>query len=158
MSFEDRHAERKRILDRIILASQVVAVVYLATHALIAWRAYEADGIWAAVITFVLLGFGDLYWGLRWAYEGGEPGLAAVALAAAALCFTSWATRGMFNRWAMTFTADMLDDFGSELKRLRDETEEFGDGPQSQGAAAEEAKTNDKDEGEPPGGGARPLD
>jgi hypothetical protein len=90
LTFEARHADRKRILDRIILAAQIVAVLYLATHALISWRAYAIDGILAALLTFLLLGFGDLYWGLRWAYEGEEPWLAAVALGTAILCFASW--------------------------------------------------------------------
>jgi hypothetical protein len=148
MSFEARHAHRKRILDRIILAAQVVAVLYLATHALIAWHAYEIDGVLAALLTFVLLGFGDLYWGLRWAYEGGEPWLAAVALAAAALCFASWATRPAFNRWAMSFTADMLEDVGSEIGRMREETETID-------AEKTPGNSNDSD---PPGGGARPQD
>lgn len=147
MSFEARNDQRRRLLDRIILAGQVVAVLYLATHALITWRAYEIDGGVAAFLTFVLLGFGDLYWGLRWAYEGGIPWIAGLALAAAALCFASWATRGMFNRWAMKFTATMLEDLGSELGRMQDEAKTLG---------------GEKDPGErddvPPGGGARPPD
>lgn len=148
MSFDARQQHRKVILDRIILACQVVAVLYLATHALIAWRAYGIDGIWAAILTFVTLGFGDLYWGLRWAYEGADPWLAAAALAAAAVCFTSWATRGMFNRWAMRFTASMLDDFGSELSRMREDAEKIGD----------ENAPDEHDRDPPAGGGARPLD
>jgi hypothetical protein len=52
----------------------------------------------------------------------------------------------------------MLDDFGSELKRMRDETEEIGSDAQSQGAAADKKEGNPKDNGEPPTGGARPLD
>jgi hypothetical protein len=162
LSFDTRHAERKRILDRIILAAQVVAVLYLATHALIAWRAYATDGILAAAMTFVLLGFGDLYWGARWAYEGDEPRLAAVALAAATLCFASWITRPMFNRWAMRFTADMLDDFGSELKRMQNEAEEVGTDGAGEGLGAnsedDSGKSTDGNNGGATGGGARPLE
>jgi hypothetical protein len=153
MSFDTRQSQRKRILDRIILAAQVAAVLYLATHALIAWRAYEIDGIASAILTFVFLGFGDLYWGLRWAYEGADLRLAAVALGAAAVCFTSWATRGMFNRWAMRFTADMLEDMGSELGRMRDEVEDIDVEPIEGEKARDE--TSDAD---PPRGGARPPD
>lgn len=153
MSFEARHEHRKRILDRIIIVAQVVAVLYLATHALIAWRAYEVDGIVAALLTFVLLGFGDLYWGLRWAYEGAGTWLVAVALTTAALCFTSWATRGMFNRWMMRFTVDMLEDVGSELGRMREEAETI-DGKTIDGENVPD-KSND---GDPPGGGARPQE
>ena len=147
MNFDARQLHRKRILDRIILAAQVVAVLYLATHVLIAWRAYEIDGIWSAALTFVSLGFGDLYWGLRWAYEGADPWLAAVALAAAALCFTSWATKGMFNRWAMKFSTAMLEDFGSELGKMRQEAETID--PEIAPGEGDDDK---------PGGGARPLE
>jgi hypothetical protein len=147
MSFEARHEQRKRLLDRIILAGQVVAVLYLATHALIAWRAYEIDGAASAVVTFVLLGFGDLYWGLRWAHEGRDPWIAGLALAAAALCFASWATRGMFNRWAMKFSTTMLEDFGSELGKMRQEAE-----------AIDRENAPGEGDDDKPGGGARPLE
>ncbi len=147
MNFDARQLHRKRILDRIILAAQVVAVLYLATHVLIAWRAYEIDGIWSAALTFVSLGFGDLYWGLRWAYEGADPWLAIVALAAATLCFASWATRGMFNRWAMKFSTTMLEDFGSELGKMRREAE-----------AIDREKAPGEGDDDKPGGGARPLE
>jgi hypothetical protein len=149
MSFDARHEQRKRLLDRIILAGQVVAVLYLATHALIAWRAFAIDGVAAALLTFVLLGFGDLYWGLRWAHEGEDRWIAGLALAAAALCFVSWATRGMFNRWAMKFTATMLEDFGSELGKMRQDTDRDTEADKPKDAPGED------DDGRP-GGGARP--
>ena len=144
MSFDARQAQRKKILDRIVLASQAVMVLYLAMHTLIAYAAFTIDGVVAAVLTFVLLGFGDLYWGLRWAYEGDAPWQATTALAAAAVCFTSWATRGMFNRWATSFTIDMLDDFSDEMKRMSKDLGEPED-------ADAERDRNDP----PPSGGAR---
>lgn len=118
MNFDNRQNQRKVILDRIMLAAQVLAIVYLAAHALITWKAFEVDGIIAALLTLVLLGFGDLYWGLRWAWEGQFPWQTTVALVTATLCFASWATRRRFNRWMNQFTIDMLQDFGDELKTI----------------------------------------
>ena len=124
MSFDIRQDRRKIILGRIMLAAQVLAIVYLAAHALITWKAFEIDGIVAALSTLVLLGFGDLYWGLRWAWEGESPWQATVALVTAALCFASWATRSRFNRWMNRFTIDMLQDFGNEMKTISTQAEQ----------------------------------
>lgn len=132
MNFEARSARRSQVLERIILASQVVAVLYLATHVLIAWSAYKEDGVAAAILTLILLGFGDLYWGVRWAYEDGASWQAGAALAAAVLCFLSWGFRPIFNRWAANFTIDMLEDFTGEIDRIAKDSEadKERDGPQ----------------------------
>jgi hypothetical protein len=122
-AFEGRQDRRRKVLARIILASQVVAVLYLGVHGLITWRAYEADGVLAAILTLVLLGFGDLYWAIRWFYEGAAPDMASLALLAAIVCFVSWATRGLFDRWARDFTVEMLQDFGKELDQIKAEWE-----------------------------------
>ena len=123
MDFDTRQHRRRVILDRIVLAAQILAVVYLATHALIAWQAWQSDGVIASLLTLILLGFGDLYWGMRWSYEGDAPWLGGVALAAAAVCFTSWTMRGIFNRWMSGFAVEMLEDFGEEVGRITKDRE-----------------------------------
>lgn len=123
MGFEERQAERHKLLERAMLAAQAVGVLYLAAHAGIAWMAYGEDGVVAALLSLGLLGFGDLYWGLRWAMQEGRGALAGVALGAAAVCFASWALRPRFNAWAMRLTGEMLGDLGKELACLRSDEE-----------------------------------
>ncbi len=122
MGFDARQDRRRVVLERVMLAAQALAVVWLSAHALITWRAWESDGFLAALLTLVLLGFGDLYWGLRWGYEG-DWWIAGVALAAAAVCFVSWAVRPMFNRWIGSLTVEMLEDFSDELGRMAKDRE-----------------------------------
>jgi hypothetical protein len=52
-----------------------------------AWR---AEGAWAGLITFALMGFADAYWALRFAWA--EPAQVGLALAAAlvALYLFGW--------------------------------------------------------------------
>jgi hypothetical protein len=119
MGFDERQAERYRLLERVMLAAQSVAILYLAAHVGIAWMAYREDGVVAALVSLVLLGFGDLYWGLRWAMQEGRGALAGVALTAAAVCFASWVLRPRFDAWARQITAEMLTDLGNELDRVR---------------------------------------
>lgn len=119
--FEHRQARRKIIIERVMLAAQILAVLYLALHALIAWRAYEIDGVTAAILTFVLLGFGDLYWAVRTVQDGAALDYAALCFLTAGICFASWLTRGMFQRWIATFTTDMLDDFCQEMQSIEEE-------------------------------------
>jgi hypothetical protein len=49
--------------------------------------------------------------------------MASLALLAAIVCFVSWATRGLFDRWARDFTVEMLQDFGKELDQIKAEWE-----------------------------------
>ena len=147
MNFDARQLHRKRILDRIILAAQVVAVLYLATHVLIAWRAYEIDGIWSAALTFVSSDLATSIGACAGPTKAPTRGLPSSRSQRRALCFTSWATRGMFNRWAMKFSTTMLEDFGSELGKMRQEAE-----------AIDREKAPGEGDDDKPGGGARPLE
>lgn len=126
MGFEERQAQRHRVLERVMLAAQAVGVLYLAAHSGIAWMAYREDGVVAALLSLGLLGFGDLYWGLRWAMQEGRGALAAVALGAAAVCFASWALRPRFNAWALRLTGEMLGDLGEEIDRIRGAAQQSG--------------------------------
>lgn len=118
MTFEHRHAGRMSLLKRLIVIFQAVAVAYLALHAAVTWFAYQQDGALNAIITFLTLGFGDLYWAIRWLRDGGLTGEAAVASVAALVCFASWITRPMFDRWAARFTHDMLADSSREIGKF----------------------------------------
>ncbi|MEQ1670004.1 MAG: hypothetical protein ABL893_04015 [Hyphomicrobium sp.] len=119
MSFDARQATRKRQLERLVLVFQAVAVAYIAMHLAIVWLAFGHAGAVSAFVTLVTLGFGDLYWLIRWAQELGLTGETYVAAAAALVCFASWITRPMFNRWAAGFTKDMLADTAQELKSIQ---------------------------------------
>ncbi len=114
MKFQTRQEQRRRLLERVVLASQVLAAGYLAVHALISWRAYEEQGAASALLTFVLLGFGDLYWALRWLYEDYGHGTGWVALVTAGVCFASWVLRPWYNAWIMSLMIEMLEDFANE--------------------------------------------
>lgn len=122
MGFDERQAERHKRLERVMLAAQAVGVLYLAAHAGISWMAFREDGVVAAIVSFMLLGVGDLYWGVRWTMEG-RGVLAGVALAAAAVCFASWVFRPRFNAWANQLTVEMLGDLGEEIGRMRGDSE-----------------------------------
>ena len=115
MSFDDRHTRRKIVLDRLMLAAQVLAVFYMAIHLMIVWEVYNERGAWPALATVTTLGFGDAYWAIEWLQFEGASGRMLVAALAAAICFTSWLTRPMFNRWINSFTIDMLTDFTQEI-------------------------------------------
>lgn len=123
MSFDDRQARRKRIIDRVLLTSQVVAVLYLAIHLNVTYLAWAEDGWINAAITLVTLGFGDLYWAGRWLMSNGGTAAGLIALLAALLCFASWIFRPWFNRWISTFTIDMLEDTNAEFDRMTKEAE-----------------------------------
>lgn len=116
MSFEKRHEARTSRLGVLVTFFRALAIAYLSLHAAVAWFAYQATGLVEALLTFVLLGFGDLYWAVRW-WPGEDVGQTVLALAAALICFTSWLTRPLFNRWINSFTADMLKDMTSEIER-----------------------------------------
>ena len=61
-----------------------------------------------------------------------------------------------------SLTADMLDDFGSELKRMQNEAEEVGTDGAGEGLGAnsedDSGKSTDGNNGGATGGGARPLE
>ncbi len=130
MSFELRHARRMRVLKTLIVLFQAVAVAYLAMHAVVTWLAYQQSGALNAVLTFLTLGFGDLYWAIRLVREagmtGGMTGEAMVACAAAAVCFTSWVTRPLFDGWVSRFTQGMLADTTKEIGKLVDDAADAG--------------------------------
>lgn len=132
MSFDERHQRRKIILDRVMLASQVFAVFYMAIHLMVVWEAYNDRSGLAALATFVTLGFGDAFWAIHWLQFEGATARMLVAATAAVACFTSWLTRPMFNRWINSFTIDMLKDFGTELdqtlKDMRTDEPDEGQG------------------------------
>jgi hypothetical protein len=115
MSFDERHHRRQIILDRVMLASQVLAVFYMAIHLMIVWESFNERGALAALATFITLGFGDAYWTVHWLQFEGASGRMMVAGLAAIVCFTSWLTRPMFNRWINSFTIDMVKDFTDEI-------------------------------------------
>ncbi|MDX2257556.1 MAG: hypothetical protein NW205_01440 [Hyphomicrobiaceae bacterium] len=140
MSFDERQSARRRHLDLLNTVFLGIAVLYIGAHALIAWRAYAIDGILAALLTFILLGIGDLYWGLRWFYEGGRPVEAAVATGVGVFYFASMAAKPWINAYLMKFTVGMLEDFGGELDTIRKEWDE------QDARQAEAAKGDDTDE------------
>ena len=118
MTFETRHAARQRTIDRVVLAYKMLGLVYMALHIAVAALAFKLSGASAALLTFVTLGFGDLYWAVTWASSGDYPWQLAVACFAAALCFFSWITKPYFNRWIATFTAEMLSDTATEIEHI----------------------------------------
>ena len=118
MTFETRHAARQRTIDRVVLAYKMLGLVYMALHIAVAALAFKLSGASAALLTFVTLGFGDLYWAVTWASSGDYPWQLAVACFAAALCFFSWITKPYFNRWMQTFTAEMLSDTAVEIDKI----------------------------------------
>lgn len=131
MTFESRQAARRRTLDRVIIAFKMLGLVYMALHLAVTVLAYDLARAGTAVLTFVSLGIGDLYWAVTWMREEGRLAIAAVASVATALCFISWGTRSAFDRWANAFTADMLSDARVELKetfKRLERDEEPGEG------------------------------
>lgn len=132
MSFEVRQKARLSLLDVLVTAFRAIAIAYLALHGAVTWFAYQAAGLAEALLTLVLLGFGDLYWTVTW-WQVEPDGAAIVALAASALCFVSWLGKPLFNRWVARFTRDMLDDATGEFQRMtadrRDDADDAPDGP-----------------------------
>lgn len=116
MSFEERQKARTSLLGVLVTFFRALAIGYLCLHAAVTWFAYQATGLFEALITLVLLGFGDLYWAVRW-WPGDETGQTILALIAAFVCFASWLTRPIVNRWMNRFTIDMLRDVTSEIGR-----------------------------------------
>lgn len=127
MNFERRQDSRKRDIARVMLAAQALAFLYMSLHAAVTALAYKFSGFGEALLTFVTLGFGDLYWAVRWFMEGGQTQIAVVAGAAATACFASWLGRPYFNRWANALTAGMLSDAADELERITASRPQPGD-------------------------------
>lgn len=118
MSFETRQADRKRTIDRVVLAYKMLGLVYMALHAAVAALAFKLSSAGAAVLTLISLGFGDLYWAVAWAASGEYAWQAVVASCAAVLCFVSWLTKPYFNRWMAEFTSEMLSDTVAEIEQI----------------------------------------
>jgi hypothetical protein len=148
-SFEKRQARRTLILERITLAAQVLFILYLAAHTAVAWQAYREDGAATAILTFLLLGFGDLYWALRWLSQEEQGSIGLVALVSALTCFASWTFRPWFNAWIMRHTLGMLQDFSREMETLARQAEDRN------AHTTDTTPENERDEiapGEPRGG------
>lgn len=118
MTYKLRQQARVQLLERMAFAFRALAIAYLAMHAVVSWFAYQASGLSEAVLTFVLLGFGDLYWALRLLRDGNDMQAAVLALVTAIVCFGSWMLRPMLNRWVARFAADMLADADSEISKV----------------------------------------
>lgn len=127
MSFDHRQEQRKRILQRAMLYFQALAFAYLAIHAAVAWLAYKADGVLVSFGTLITLGFGDLYWLIRWGRELGAVPESYLAGVAALVCFASWITRPLFDRWVARFTREMLADTADELSAISREAASLKD-------------------------------
>lgn len=155
--FDKRQAERKIFLERLALAGQVIGVTYIAVHIGVTWQAFKIDGWLNAFITFVTLGFGDLYWALRWFSEGRDDWSAPIALGAALLCFISWGTRPLVNQMLNSFTIEMLKDSGKEFDRIAREAEEFARQRREQGIEDDYIDLPDEDTYQPGDGSDRHL-
>lgn len=118
MSFETRQAARKRTIDRVVLAYQMLGLVYMALHAAVAALALKLSSAGAAMLTLISLGFGDLYWAVTWFASGDYAWQAVVAFCAALLCFVSWLTKPYFNSWMADFTSEMLSDTAAEIEQI----------------------------------------
>jgi hypothetical protein len=116
--------KRGRKLRKFVAVSRVVFLAYLAAHGAIVVEAHEAAGALAALPTLLSFGFGDLYWGARWAYDGASPVRAVFALMTASVGFLSWAARGLFERQARRYTIEMIEDFSNEIDGVSGETVE----------------------------------
>lgn len=68
----------------------LMSLLALAAHSVVSVAAWRAEGAWAGLITFALMGFADAYWALRFAWA--EPAQVGLALAAAlvALYLFGW--------------------------------------------------------------------
>lgn len=139
MSFEARQDARKRTIEHVKLAAQVLAAGYMALHIAVTALAYKLAGVTEAVFTFMTLGFGDLYWAVRWFAQEAQGTSALVAAAAAGSCFTSWIARPFFNRWINGFTSGMLSDTAEEIDRIIANSDGPGDTTQQDGEAQDVA-------------------
>lgn len=118
MTFESRHDERRRVLERLQFAAKILAVFYLSLHFAVTVLAFKLGGAWQALVTLVALGFGDLYWAAAWAHEEGRGSITLIAAVSAVTCFASWLLRPAFDRWARSFTADMVADTVQEIDKI----------------------------------------
>ena len=123
MTYQQRQAARRNLIGILLTAFKAVAILYLAAHFAVVWRAFESEGLLAAIATLVTLGFGDVYWAVRWFGED-YRNMAWVASSAAALCFASWLTRPFFNRWALNFTLEMVKDLTDEIDDVMSELQD----------------------------------
>lgn len=99
--------EALRLLGILKQTFLVLGIAYVALHAWVSLTAYLSSGVMAGIVTFITLGFGDLYW----AFTGlGDPAVNRtdwyVALAATAMAFLSWGTRPMTTRYLMRLVSE----------------------------------------------------
>jgi hypothetical protein len=80
----------------------VLGIVYLALHGWVSLTAYLSSGVLAGIVTFITLGFGDLYWAVTG--FGESPANRAdwsVAFAATVMAFLSWGTRPFTQQYIL---------------------------------------------------------
>ncbi|MEO1544982.1 MAG: hypothetical protein AAFR75_13340, partial [Pseudomonadota bacterium] len=83
---------------RIVMAALIVlGVIYVGLHVWVSYAAGVDVGWVTGVITFITLGFGDLYWAWAWWSRADIPNEANAAFYAAIMAFISWGTRPWFR-------------------------------------------------------------
>lgn len=93
---------RLETIRRVLL---LVAVVYLALHIWVSYRALVDSGVLTGIATLLTLGFGDLYW----AVYGADGSLRQPALVAGVMAFASWLSRPWSTAYLMKLGLQSID-------------------------------------------------
>jgi len=119
-------AEAKALFWRVQASLIVLGVIYLALHGYVTWLAYREAGMFAAVLTGLTFGFGDVYWTWAWWNGGPHEYALGIALVASIMAWASWLGRP-WTRPAITklaFGAHGLDvDEVGNLEDFNDHSE-----------------------------------
>lgn len=86
-----------------MLANLLLGVVALAAHAFVSVAAWRAEGPWAGLLSFALMGLADAYWAWRFAFV--TPPHWGLAVAAAAVVLYVFAWRRLFRRVGLALAA-----------------------------------------------------
>lgn len=86
-----------------LMAHFVLSVMALACHVSVALAAWRAEGLWAGLGTLVFMGFAELYWAWRFAFQAPENLALAAAAAGVVLYLFVWCV--VYRRMGQTFSA-----------------------------------------------------
>jgi hypothetical protein len=86
-----------------MVTNAVLALAALVAHVLVSVGAWRAEGFWAGLGTFVLMGLSDLYWAWRFVFSTPySPGL-GVACGVVLVYLFAW--RGLYRRVGLVYAA-----------------------------------------------------